>query len=583
MDISPNPSVKVLRKRKKIEESMEMEVEEQHANSEGESTVPGRGTTKVAKRKSTATRYVHGLCIDISWCKKVNFLQLLNMIKFQGCEHLFENCYGQSLIPKLMDEFCENFSIDEEGNCSTLVKGTQIDFNSETLGKLLGVPVRGTDVYFKKQRGSYPFFDISFDELIVKYGGKKGTAFLDHNLLSPYHKILFHILKKAILPCLSKRAQVGMLDLIYIHCLASHKRINFPSLMIQHMSHCIDNGFVVGYGALITEILIKFKVRISGVPNIGVSTGNMLNVRALNNLNVANIDDDEDDEECDDVEEEELEIEVEKEKEKKQQKIEKIEKEKEKKMKKKNKKQKRRGRSQRVRNMKILNSPSHDEDESVNVDEVSGIAKEPPSREQTPIPMDTIPPFPSSPPKTASPSPIAPQNTHIPPSTKLPSFSVPKAKETAVVPIPEEQPAVPKSKEQPAAPNPPQTAPSSSQNPTIGATYTLAHAKRLDYLFTLVMGHSEAMMEFANEAKGLNGLVQGVMNKVDKALEGQQVIMERLGEMSTSLQMMNSRLMKLEDDVLKIDHSMAENHQEVMAKLNDVVEEVIEQPSSPKP
>ena len=47
---------------------MEMEVEEPHANSEGESTVPVRGPTKVAKRKSTTTRYVHGLCIDISWC-----------------------------------------------------------------------------------------------------------------------------------------------------------------------------------------------------------------------------------------------------------------------------------------------------------------------------------------------------------------------------------------------------------------------------------------------------------------------------------------------------------------------------------
>ena len=112
MDISPNPSIRVLRKRKKIEESMKMEVEEPHANIEGESKVPVRGTTKVAKRKSTTTRYVHGLYIDISWCRKVNFRQLLD--------------------------------------CSTLVKGTQIDFNAELLGKLLGVPVRGTDVYFKK-------------------------------------------------------------------------------------------------------------------------------------------------------------------------------------------------------------------------------------------------------------------------------------------------------------------------------------------------------------------------------------------------------------------------------------------------
>ncbi|KMS98652.1 hypothetical protein BVRB_3g070070 [Beta vulgaris subsp. vulgaris] len=171
----------------------------------------------------------------------------------------------------------------------------------------------------------------------------------------------------------------------------------------------------------------------------------------------------------------------------------------------------------------------------------------------------------------------APQIDPIPPSTSKPSCSVPKAKKTGAVPIPEEQHAVPKPKEQTAAPNPSQTAPSSSQNPTIGSTYTLAHARRLDSLFSLVMGHSEAMMEFATEAKDLNGLVKGVMHKVDKALDGQQEIMARLGEISSSLQAMNSRLLKLEDIVLKGNDTLAENHQEVMAKLHDVVEEV-EQP-----
>ena len=58
--------------------------------------------------------------------------------------------------------------------------------------------------------------------------------------------------------------------------------------------------------------------------------------------------------------------------------------------------------------------------------------------------------------------------------------------------------------------------------------------------------------------------------------------MERLGELSSSIQVMNSQLLKLEDGVLKSDHTLAENHNEVMAKLNDVVEE-IEQPPSPKP
>ncbi|KMS98643.1 hypothetical protein BVRB_3g069980 [Beta vulgaris subsp. vulgaris] len=207
--------------------------------------------------------------------------------------------------------------------------------------------------------------------------------------------------------------------------------------------------------------------------------------------------------------------------------------------------------------MKVLNFPLLDTDESFEKDEVRVIDKEdyesnlPPSREQTPVPMETNSPFPPSPPKSASPSTLAPQNDPIPPSTSKPSCSVPKDKVTYAVPIPEEQPAVPKPKEQTAAPNPSQHAPSSPQNPTIGSTYTLAYARRLDYLFSLVMGHSEAMMEFATEAKDLNGLVKGVMHKVDKALDGQQVIMARLGELSSSIQAMDYRLLKLEDAVLK--------------------------------
>ncbi|KMS64999.1 hypothetical protein BVRB_040480, partial [Beta vulgaris subsp. vulgaris] len=182
---------------------------------------------------------------------------------------------------------------------------------------------------------------------------------------------------------------------------------------------------------------------------------------------------------------------------------------------------------------------------------------------------------------SASPSTLAPQDDSIPPSTSKPSCSVPKAKETVGVPILEEQPAVPKPKEQTENPKSSQ-APSTSQNPTIGSTYTLAHARRLDSLFSLVMSHSEAMMEYATEAKDLNGLVKGVMSKVDKALDGQQEIMTRLGELSSSIHAMNSRLLKLEEIVLKGNDTMAENHQEVMAKLHDVVEEV-EQPPSPKP
>ena len=91
------------------------------------------------------------------------------------------------------------------------------------------------------------------------------------------------------------------------------------------------------------------------------------------------------------------------------------------------------------------------------------------------------------------------------------------------------------------------------------------------------------MFTFANEAKGVNGLAQGLMDKVDKALDRQKLIMEQLGDTTTSLQKMNKKIMNLEDIVFKLDKTVEGNHKEVMTKLDDVVEQVVEQPSSPKP
>ena len=59
-----------------------------------------------------------------------------------------------------MDEFCATFKVVDDGNCTAKVKGTNIEFNAEFFGNLFGVAVKGTYVYFQKERGSYPFSDI---------------------------------------------------------------------------------------------------------------------------------------------------------------------------------------------------------------------------------------------------------------------------------------------------------------------------------------------------------------------------------------------------------------------------------------
>ncbi|KMT07862.1 hypothetical protein BVRB_6g145590 [Beta vulgaris subsp. vulgaris] len=167
--------------------------------------------------------------------------------------------------------------------------------------------------------------------------------------------------------------------------------------------------------------------------------------------------------------------------------------------------------SKRVRNIKVLSSPifvfgdNDDDDEPVLIaqEDFSGYVS--PSREPSPVPMENTP-------QTASATLPSPQKSQPPPNSLKSTSSVPKEKGPVVVPIQEEQPAVPNSKEPYNVPDPDFPS-SSSHNPIIRSTYTLEHAERLDHLFTLVMGPSEAMMEFAGDAKDVNGLVTGLSDK----------------------------------------------------------------------
>ena len=49
-----------------------------------------------------------------------------------------------------MDEFCASFKTDDVGNRTAKVKGINIEFNAEFLGKLFGDPMKGTNVHFRK-------------------------------------------------------------------------------------------------------------------------------------------------------------------------------------------------------------------------------------------------------------------------------------------------------------------------------------------------------------------------------------------------------------------------------------------------
>ena len=81
----------------------------------------------------------------------LNFVvEFLEIQKEHGMEYMFETGFNNLLVPLKIDEFCANF-VNDNGVCTSEVKGKKIKFNQETLWKIWDVPYKGTDVYFKRK------------------------------------------------------------------------------------------------------------------------------------------------------------------------------------------------------------------------------------------------------------------------------------------------------------------------------------------------------------------------------------------------------------------------------------------------
>ena len=198
-----------------------------------------------------------GFGLDKYWYDTSPFPQLHAIIKNQNWETLMTDFCCNPLYPNLMREFISNFSI-ENAVCSSVVREVKIEFNCVMLGEWFEVPSVGFDTYHV---GTKIVFSGINEKTVLKFLGineKKGR--ISHNILSPLHKLLYHIARRFILPHNSKRSEVNLCDATLIYCLANHIKINFPSLMILHQSDCIQKKFMVGYGGLLTWIFKKFCV-----------------------------------------------------------------------------------------------------------------------------------------------------------------------------------------------------------------------------------------------------------------------------------------------------------------------------------
>ena len=139
------------------------------------------------------------------------------------------------------------------------------------------MPTVGFDTYHV---GSKIVFSGVNEKTVLKFMGiheKKGT--ISNNILSPLHKLLYNIAHRFILPRNSKRSEVNLRDATLIYWLANHIKINFPSLMISHLSDCIEKKYLVG---LLTWIFKKFGVPLDGL-HFPMSPNNKIGANCLNN------------------------------------------------------------------------------------------------------------------------------------------------------------------------------------------------------------------------------------------------------------------------------------------------------------
>ena len=136
------------------------------------------------------------------------------------------------------------------------------------------------DVYYVRSKIVFSGIDEKNVWKFLRINEKRGK--FSHNVMSPLHKLLYNIARTFILPRNSKRSEVNLQDATLIYCMANNIKINFPSLMISHLSDCVAKKCMVGYEGLLSWIFRKFGVPLEGL-NFHMSPNNKIRAKCLNN------------------------------------------------------------------------------------------------------------------------------------------------------------------------------------------------------------------------------------------------------------------------------------------------------------
>ena len=244
---------------------------------------------EVKALEKSAGRYVVGFRLDLAWCKQARFLEFLDLIKFQGWEHLIVEKSNNLLYPLTLDEFCENCDFND-GVCSSKVNDVEIEFSCERRSTILKVPNEGFETYFKGPV-NMKVMGYTKTEIIKAVGGKKGVNVMNHNDLTPLNKLLFNLVKKFVVPRTQKKNELSFLDMTIVFCMSKKLKINFPSLMMQHLEHTVPRGYKVGYGAILASVFESLGVELVDYYGyIPEKPENVINEETLRGLSLGVVD-----------------------------------------------------------------------------------------------------------------------------------------------------------------------------------------------------------------------------------------------------------------------------------------------------
>lgn len=185
----------------------------------------------------------------------------LTKLAKQGWLELFSDGTVGCSVSELA-EFYANCVVTE-GVVTSVVRNVEILFDSEQLGKLLGIPSEGFDLYVRENKQG---IDREQTLSLCRKLAQKPDLDIPRPVLKaemqPMHRLLYWFIIKNIIPRGQGRNKADVMDLMLVDLLDTGSQINLPSLMISHIGRMAYTArdHDIGYGFLLSLVFEKLGV-----------------------------------------------------------------------------------------------------------------------------------------------------------------------------------------------------------------------------------------------------------------------------------------------------------------------------------